>query len=95
MSFIQKAASEQIVLEWKDLGNLIIYMTVNLDETLEVKYKNGRGPFKGTYRLIDNNYIFQIDFTDGVNPDAGKQVGVLDFKQEIIYWGNDTQWKRV
>lgn len=95
MSFIEKMTSDAYVIKWKDSGNLIINMTEIGESSLQVTYQNGRGTFDGTYTMLDNNFIFQIDFTDGQNPDAGKQVGVLDFNGEVIYWGNDTKWTYV
>jgi hypothetical protein len=62
--------------------------------SISVQYENGRGPFKGHVKRVDNNFIVRIDFTDGVNPEAGKQVGVLNFGESTIYWGNNTKWSK-
>jgi hypothetical protein len=81
--------------KWKDYKDRIITIKEHLGIFLKVEYNTGRGPFSGIDMKIDNNHIIKVNFNDGENPGAGKQVGVLNFNKDKIYWGNDTKWEKV
>jgi len=77
---------------WVDQGGLII--TVEESENhAELKYNTGRGPFYGI-EIDLGSPVVSVNFTDGIQPDAGRQAGVMDFAKNKITWSNNTVWKR-
>ncbi|MEM6685943.1 MAG: hypothetical protein AAF617_09195 [Bacteroidota bacterium] len=78
---------------WRDQdGATISVSEENNHATL--KYDNGRGPFHGI-EIDLGSPVVNVNFTDGVQPAAGVQAGVMNFAKTTITWSNETVWKRV
>ncbi len=78
--------------KWKDQGGLIITVTEQ-NNMAQLNYSNGRGPFSG-FELDLGTPVVNVDFSDGVQPDAGLQAGVMSIDHSTITWSNETKWVR-
>lgn len=79
---------------WKDEGGELIEVKTNDNQTVTVKYNNGRGTFHGFFLNLGSP-IIRVNFSDGNQPDAGVQAGVLNLEGSNISWSNGTKWDKV
>lgn len=77
---------------WKDEASAIITVT-EAENIATVKYNNGRGPFSG-FELDLGTPVVNVYFSDGVQPSAGAQAGVMSIDSKTITWSNGTVWTR-
>lgn len=58
-----------------------------------LSYSNGRGPFTALQVNLATP-VFSVNFTDGSQPDAGEQTGIMNFAKDTITWSNETVWTK-
>lgn len=79
--------------QWGDQDGQTITIEESNNAISSLKYTNGRGPFQG--KEIDlGSPVINVNFSDGVQPAAGEQAGVLHFDNKTITWSNGTVWTK-
>jgi hypothetical protein len=79
--------------QWKDQDGAIITVEESNNHA-RLSYNNGRGPFTGV-EIDLGSPVVNVNFSDGKQPAAGLQAGVMNFKENRITWSNETVWEKI